>query len=153
MFYSHSKRSRGACPRLRHLAMSATLGLTGVAPAVALGTNRPHAQAGAIGEPGYSPFVEVVFRGHKVVLDAPQVAGCIQGQAGPRWYFRMHAMSTVSYRETDGCYDNESVHYASFDSSNPTAAAIEEPTYTPDLNAVPSAGCGGCRCGFDHLRT
>lgn len=95
------------------------------------------AQAGAVGEPGYSPLVEVVFRGQKVVLNAPQVANA-SGQAD-----REVSMTplTVSYRETDGCYDNESVHYASFDSSNPTAAAIEDATYTPNLNAVPSAGC------------
>jgi hypothetical protein len=47
----------------------------------------------------------------------------------------------VRYRETDGCYDNESVHYVSFDSSSPVAAAIEDVTYAPNLNAVPSVGC------------
>jgi hypothetical protein len=110
------------------------------------------AQAGAVGEPGYSPFVEVAFRGHKVVLDAPQVANA-SGQAD-----RVVSMTplTISYRETDGCYDNESVHYASFDSSNPTAAAIEDATYTPDLNAVPSAGCAdaavvSATCGRESL--
>lgn len=110
------------------------------------------AQAGAVGEPGYSPFVEVVFRGHKVVLDAPQGANA-SGQAD-----RVVSISplTVSYRETDGCYDNESVHYASFDSSDPTAAAIEDATYTPDLDAVPSAGCADAAvvsttCGRESL--
>jgi hypothetical protein len=48
---------------------------------------------------------------------------------------------TVSYRETDGCYDNESVHYASFDASDPGAAAIEDVTYAPGLAAAPSLGC------------
>jgi hypothetical protein len=47
----------------------------------------------------------------------------------------------VSYRETDGCYDNESVHYASFDASDPGAAAIEDVTYAPSLNAAPAPGC------------
>jgi hypothetical protein len=110
------------------------------------------AQAGAVGEPGYSPFVEVTFRGQKVVLNAPQVANA-SGQAD-----RVVSMTplTVSYRETDGCYDNESVHYASFDSSDPTAAAIEDATYTPDLNAVPSAGCAdaavvSATCGRESL--
>jgi hypothetical protein len=79
----------------------------------------------------------VQFRGKSVVLNAPQIANA-SGQAdkvvaiGPR---------TVSYRETDGCYDNESVHYASFDASDPGAAAIEDVTYAPALNATPSAGC------------
>ena len=47
----------------------------------------------------------------------------------------------MTYRETDGCYDNESVHYASFDASDPVAAAIEDVTYAPSLDAAPSLGC------------
>jgi hypothetical protein len=95
------------------------------------------AQPGAVGEAGYSPLVRVVFRDRTVVLNAPQIAN-ESGQAdkivsiGPR---------TVSYRETDGCYDNESVHYASFDASDPGAATIEDVTYAPALDAAPSAGC------------
>jgi hypothetical protein len=96
------------------------------------------AKPGAVGEPGYSPLVQVVFRGKtKVVLNAPQIANAT-GQAdkvvsiGPR---------TVSYRETDGCYDNESVHYASFDASDSVAAAIEDVTYAPNLDAAPAPGC------------
>jgi hypothetical protein len=95
------------------------------------------AQPGAVGEPGYSPLVQVVFRGRTVVLNAPQIANATgQGDKvvsiGPR---------TVAYRETDGCYDTESVHYASFDASDPGAAAIEDVTYAPALAATPSPGC------------
>ncbi|HEX6454150.1 MAG TPA: hypothetical protein VF060_32405 [Trebonia sp.] len=97
------------------------------------------AQPGAVGDPGYSPLVKVEFRGQPVVLNAPQIANAT-GQAD-----KIVAISpdhqTVSYRETDGCYDNESVHYASFDASNSTAAAIEDATYAPSLNAAPSPGC------------
>ena len=97
------------------------------------------AQAGAVGEPGYSPLVQVVFRDQTVVLDAPQIANAT-GQAD-----KIVAIAgdhkTVSYRETDGCYDNESVHYASFDASNPVAAAIEDVTYAPSLDAAPAPGC------------
>jgi hypothetical protein len=97
------------------------------------------AQPGAVGEPGYSPLVQVLFRGKKVVLNAPQIANAT-GQAD-----KIVSISgnqrTVSYRETDGCYDNESVHYASFDASDPGAAAIEDVTYAPGLAAAPSAGC------------
>jgi hypothetical protein len=95
------------------------------------------AQPGAVGEPGYSPLVQVVFGGKTVVLDAPQIANAT-GQAD-----KIVAMGhkTVSYRETDGCYDNESVHYASFDASNPVAAAIEDVTYAPNLDAAPAPGC------------
>jgi hypothetical protein len=104
---------------------------TGFPPAVA--------QPGAVGKPGYSPLVRVAFRGKTVVLDAPQIANAT-GQAD-----KIVAIDpprrTVSYRETDGCYDNESVHYASFDASNPVAATIEDVTYAPDLDAAPSPGC------------
>jgi hypothetical protein len=97
------------------------------------------AQPGAVGEPGYSPLVQVVFRDQTVVLNAPQIANAT-GQAD-----KIVAIAgnhrTVSYRETDGCYDNESVHYASFDASDPVAAAIEDVTYAPNLDAAPAPGC------------
>jgi hypothetical protein len=95
------------------------------------------AQPGAVGETGYSPLVQVVFRDQTVVLNAPQIANAT-GQAD-----KIVALSprSVTYRETDGCYDNESVHYASFDASDPGAAAIEDVTYAPNLDAAPSPGC------------
>jgi len=97
------------------------------------------AQPGAVGEAGYSPLVQVNFRGTNVVLDAPQVANAT-GQAD-KVVALDNLHKTLSYRETDGCYDNESVHYASFDASDAGAAAIEDVTYAPNLNAAPSAGC------------
>jgi hypothetical protein len=95
------------------------------------------AQPGAVGEAGYSPLVQVVFRDKTVVLNAPQIANAT-GRAD-----KIVALSprSVTYRETDGCYDDESVHYASFDASNPVAAAIENVTYAPNLDAAPSPGC------------
>jgi hypothetical protein len=84
-------------------------------------------------------LVQVNFRGTNVVLNAPQIANAT-GQAD-----KVVAIDTVnktlSYRETDGCYDNESVHYASFEASDPGAAAIEDVTYAPNLAAAPSLGC------------
>jgi hypothetical protein len=97
------------------------------------------AQPGAVGEPGYSPLVQVVFRDQTVVLNAPQIANAT-GQADKVVSIATNKR-TVSYRETDGCYDNESVHYASFDASDPGAAAIEDVTYAPNLAAAPFAGC------------
>jgi len=97
------------------------------------------AQPGAVGEPGYSPLVQVVFRDKTVVLDAPQIANAT-GQADKIVSIAANHR-TVTYRETDGCYDNESVHYASFDASDPVAAAIEDVTYAPNLDAAPSPGC------------
>jgi hypothetical protein len=106
-------------------------GPTGFPPAAA--------QPGAVGEPGYSPLVQVLFRGKTVVLNAPQIANAT-GQAD-----KIVSISgnhrTVTYVETDGCYDNESVHYASFDASDPGAATIEDVTYAPALAAAPSPGC------------
>jgi hypothetical protein len=95
------------------------------------------AQPGAIGRPGYSPLVRVVFRHHIVVLNAPQIANHT-GQADKIVSF---GHGTVTYRETDGCYDNESVHYASFDASDPVAATLEDATYAPALDAAPAPGC------------
>jgi hypothetical protein len=112
------------------------------------------AQPGAIGRPGYSPLVHVVFRGHSVVLDAPQIANAT-GRAD-----KIISISPnhrhVRYAETNGCYDNESVHYVSFDASFNVAAAIEDVTYAPALNAVPSAGCADPKiavqpCGREPL--
>lgn len=97
------------------------------------------AQPGAVGQPGYSPLVQVVVRDKTVVLDAPQLANA-SGQADKIVSIAANH-STVSYRETDGCYDNESVHYASFDASDPTAAAIEDVTYAPNLNSAPAPAC------------
>jgi hypothetical protein len=97
------------------------------------------AAPGAIGEPGYSPLVQVNFRGHNVVLNAPQIANAT-GQAD-KVISIDNAHQVVNYRETDGCYDNESVHYASFDASDMGAAAIEDVTYAPALGMAPSLGC------------
>src|SRR6266851_8595115 len=49
---------------------------------------------------------------------------------------------TVTYDITNGCYEDQSVYYVSFDSSNPTVAAIEDVTFAPALGDVPSEDCG-----------
>jgi hypothetical protein len=95
------------------------------------------AEPGAVGQPGYSPLVEVLFRHQWVVLNAPQIANW----TGVADKVVSIGRTSVSYRETDGCYDNESVHYASFDASDPTAATIEDVTYAPALDAAPAPGC------------
>jgi hypothetical protein len=97
------------------------------------------AQPGAKGETGYSPLVQVTFRDTKVVLNAPQIANAT-GQADKVKSIDQ-TNQVVNYKETDGCYDNESVHYASFDASDLKAAAIEDVTYAPALGDAPSLGC------------
>src|SRR5262249_29658517 len=105
----------------------------------AIGFPPTMAQPGAVGEPGYSPLVQVVFRDQTVVLNAPQIANAT-GEAD-KVVSIADNHRTVSYRETDGCYDNESAHYASFDASDQGTAAIEAVTYAPNLAAAPSPGC------------
>ena len=47
------------------------------------------------------------------------------------------------YQETEGRYEDKHVHYASFDSGSPIAAAIEDVTYAPALNSLPKEGLDG----------
>ena len=104
------------------------------------------ASPGPFGDPGYSPLVEVAFRGKPVILDAPQIANST-GQH-PKLASAITSRSTrASMSETFGCFDDLRVHYVSFDASNRRAAAIENVTYAPALNAAPSAGCAERRRG------
>lgn len=97
-------------------------------------TGFPPAQAapGAIGQPNYSPLIQLP---DGVILNAPQIANNT-GQADKILNIDLQQMR-VTYHETEGCYDNESVHYASFEASDPGVAAIEDVTYAPNLNAAP----------------
>ena len=105
-------------------------GPTGFPPAAA----RP----GAVGEIGYSPLVELP---DGTVLDAPQLANA-SGTADKIVSIDTAGM-TVTYRETNGFSRNNPVRYVSTDSSDPGAAAIEDVTYAPGLNAAPFAGGDG----------
>lgn len=102
-------------------------GPTGFPPSVA--------QPGAVGDAGYSPLIQLP---DGTILNAPQISN-ITGRADKVISTNLIKM-TVTYGETHGFYDNDSVHYASFDSSNPTAATIEDVTYAPGLNAAPGLG-------------
>jgi hypothetical protein len=110
-------------------------------------TGFPPASAapGAVGNPGYSPLVQLPSG---VVLNAPQVGdgANTNGADKAHWADKVESVDaanrTVSYDETNGCYEDQSVHYVSFDSSAFGPAAIEDVTYAPALGAVPSADCG-----------
>ncbi len=105
------------------------------------------AAPGPVGDPGYSPLVEVSFRGKPVILDAPQIANAT-GQH-PKLTSRITSgATTASMSETFGCFDDLRVHYVSFDASNPRAAAIENVTYAPAMQSAPSAGCADRRRGL-----
>lgn len=103
------------------------------------------AQAGAVGDAGYSPLVQLP---DGVVLNAEQVGDGTNVSASNKAHWADKVVGadlyrrTVSYDITNGCYENQSVHYMSFDATNPTAAAIEDVTYAPAFNGVPSPDCG-----------
>jgi hypothetical protein len=104
------------------------------------------AAPGPVGDPGYSPLVEVSFRGKPVILDAPQIANAT-GQHPKLTSTITLSATTASMSETFGCFDDLRVHYVSFDASNRRAAAIENVTYAPAMNSAPSAGCADRRRG------
>jgi hypothetical protein len=92
------------------------------------------AQPGAVGEPGYTPLVEL---SDGTVLNAPQVANdtgvadkVVAIDTDERW---------VVVRETNGFARGDAVRYASFDASDPAVAALEASTYAPALGAAPAA--------------
>ena len=103
------------------------------------------AAPGAIGNTGYSPLVQLPSG---VVLNAEQIGdgANTNGSDKTHWADKVETVDavnrTVTYDITNGCYEDQSVHYVSFDSSDPLAAAIEDVTYAPALGNVPSADCG-----------
>jgi hypothetical protein len=103
------------------------------------------AAPGAVGNPGYSPLVQLPTG---VVINAPQIGdgANTNGADKAHWADKVESVDavnrTVSYDETNGCYEDQSVHYVSTDSSAAGPAAIEDVTYAPALGNVPSAECG-----------
>jgi hypothetical protein len=102
-----------------------TPGPTGFPPATA--------SPPAVGDPGYSPLIQLP---DGVVLNAPQVANNT-GQANKVVSIDL-ADKTVTYKETNGFQGGKALRYASFDSSDPTAATLEHVTYAPALNNLPT---------------
>jgi hypothetical protein len=90
------------------------------------------AQPPSVGDALYSPLIELP---NGIVENAPQIANA-SGKADKVISLDTSAMKVV-FRAQHGFYENKPVHYASFDASDPTVAAIEDVTYAPNLNAVP----------------
>src|SRR4051794_12511917 len=90
------------------------------------------AMPGAVGGSGYSPLIELP---DGTVLNAPQIANDT-GRADKVVALDPSA-GAVLYRETNGESRTHAVRYASFDASNPVAAALENVTYAPALNSAP----------------
>jgi len=103
------------------------------------------AAPGAVGNQGYSPLVQLPSG---VVINAPQIGDGVNtnGSDKTHWADKVETVDavhhTVTYDETNGCYEAQSVHYVSFDSSSPVAAGIEDVTLAPALNNVPFPDCG-----------
>ena len=86
----------------------------------------------AVGEDGYSPLIQLPSG---IVLNAPQIANDT-GKADKVASLDLEDMK-VTYHETMGFYEDKQVHYVSFESSSPVAAAIEDVTYAPALGMAP----------------
>src|SRR3954447_13440161 len=107
-----------------------TPGPTGFPPAAAL--------PGAVGKPGYSPLIQLPDGS---IVNAPQLANDT-GRADK--VVSLDAVrGTVRYKETDGFARGNPVRYVSTESSLDVAAALEDVTYAPALNAAPFAGGDG----------
>ena len=96
------------------------------------------AAPGAVGDPGYTPLIQLP---DGAVLNAPQIANAT-GTADKAVTVD-RTRHTVRYLLTDGFARGNRVVYVSTESSDPGAAAIEDVTYAPDLNAAPFAGGDG----------
>ena len=90
------------------------------------------AQAGAVGEPGYSPLIEMP---DGTVLNAPHLAND-SGRADKVINLDTVARRVV-YQETEGFSNGRKVFYMSTDSSNAVAAALENVTFAPQLDFLP----------------
>jgi hypothetical protein len=96
------------------------------------------AEPGAVGEAGYSPLIQLP---DGTIENAPQIANAT-GRADKVAHIDF-ARGTVDLVETDGFQGGKAVRYISTDSSDPAAAALENVTYAPALNAAPTLGADG----------
>jgi hypothetical protein len=105
-------------------------------------------QPGAFGEPGYSPLIELP---DGTILNAPQIALDANGdkqitlftEAADKVVAFDFVNRLVTYRETNGFQGGNPVKYVSTDASDLLAAALEDVTYAPALNAAPFLGDDG----------
>ena len=103
------------------------------------------AAPGAIGNSGYSPLVQLPSG---VVINAPQIGDGANTNGADKAHWADKVVSvdaasrTVRYDITNGCYEDQSVHYVSFDASAAGPAAIEDVTFASALGNVPFPDCG-----------
>lgn len=102
-------------------------GPTGFPPAAA--------EPGAVGEPGYSPLVELP---DGTILNAPHVANA--SGVGDRVVSIDTETSRVRLLLSDGLANGKAVEYLATDASDSAAAALERGTFAPALGAAPGVG-------------
>ena len=90
---------------------------------------------GAVGEFGYTPLIEMP---DGTIRNAPHVANGT-GKADKARAFGPNNAS-VRYETSPGFVNGRPVSYISTDASDPGAAALENVTFAPALNAAPAAG-------------
>jgi hypothetical protein len=96
------------------------------------------AEPGAIGQPGYSPLIEMP---DGTIRNAPHVAND-SGHADKALALDFNA-GRIRYLMTNGFVNGHATKYISTDASDPGAATLENSTYAPALNAAPFAGGDG----------
>jgi hypothetical protein len=96
------------------------------------------ADPGAVGEPGYSPMIQLPSG---VILNAPHIANA-SGRAAKVVLIDTGTF-TVQMRETQGFQGGRAVKYLSTDASDPGVAALENVTHAPALAQAPTAGNDG----------
>jgi hypothetical protein len=94
-------------------------------------------QPGAVGEPGYSPLIQLP---DGTILNAPHIANAT-GRADK--VTSLNANATVTYELTPGFANDKEVLYVSTDASDPLAAALEGVTLAPQLAFAPGQGNDG----------
>ena len=96
------------------------------------------AEPGAVGEPGYSPLIQMP---NGTIRNATHVAND-SGRADKVKRIDF-ARGTVDFLEANGFVNGKANKYISNDASDPAVAALENSTYAPAMNAAPFAGGDG----------
>ncbi len=94
------------------------------------------AEPGAIGEGGYSPLIQMP---DGTIRNAPHIAN----ETGKADKALSIVAGKVTYQRTDGFSGGKAVKYLSTDASDAVAAALENVTLAPALNAAPFLGGDG----------
>ena len=116
-----------------------TPGPTGFPPAQA----RPGSVGETAAETGtvaYTPYIQLP---NGIILNAPHVATTDAAgitRTADKVVSLNTAQHTVGFRETEGRWEGDVIHYLSFDASLDVAAALEDATFAPAMNAAPGLG-------------